>query len=70
MIACIHACLLQPCDVFVDTTGVGFAYPVVKLAMGIKVFSYTHYPTVSQDMLNTVQKGEIQFNNKVSGHIA
>jgi len=40
-----------PCDVFVDTVGVGFAYPLVKMLFGVKVVSYTHYPTISHDML-------------------
>jgi len=40
-----------PCDVFIDTVGVGFAYPIVKILFGVKVASYTHYPAISYDML-------------------
>jgi hypothetical protein len=31
--------------------GVGFGYPFVKLLFGIKIYSYTHYPIVSLDMV-------------------
>ena len=53
-----------PCDLFVDTIGVGFAYPLVKLLFGCKVVSYTHYPTISSDMLKQIDTN--QFNNKVA----
>ncbi len=39
---------------FVDTTGWAFTYPLAKLA-GARVAAYTHYPTVSADMLQRVQ---------------
>ena len=48
---CFEALTAFPCDVFVDTVGVGFAYPMIKLVFGVKVVSYTHYPTISTDML-------------------
>ena len=43
-----------PCDVFIDTIGVGFAYPLVKLLFGCSVLSYTHYPTISSDMVSQI----------------
>lgn len=48
---CFEALTTHPCDIFVDTVGVGFAYAMVKLVFGVKVVSYTHYPTISYDML-------------------
>ena len=48
---CAEALSKMPCDVFVDTIGVGFAYPLVQVLFGCKVVSYTHYPTISSDML-------------------
>ena len=51
----IHAVGIQPCDVFVDSMGVGFGYPFVKLMFGTKIYSYTHYPTLSTDMVNDVK---------------
>jgi alpha-1,2-mannosyltransferase len=54
----------SPCDVFVDTMGVGFSFPFLKTFFGLKVYSYTHYPFISRDMINTVQSGKEQYNNK------
>lgn len=56
----------MPCDIFVDTMGVGFGYPFIKILFGAKIYSYTHYPIVSNDMLKTVSSGTVQFNNKAS----
>lgn len=55
--------MLCPCDIFIDTMGVGYAYPFVKLFFGVKVYSYTHYPLVSYDMMRDVVSGKAQFNN-------
>ena len=43
--------------------GVGYAYPFVKLFFGTKIYSYTHYPLVSYDMMRDVIQGVAQFNN-------
>jgi len=37
--------------------GVGFGYPFVRVLGGVKIYSYTHYPIVSDDMLSVVQSG-------------
>ena len=42
----------NPTDLVIDTIGVGFAYPLVKIVFGLKCISYTHYPTISTDMLS------------------
>lgn len=60
-------CLLPCCDasllqVFVDTTGWAFAYPLAKLA-GCRVACYTHYPTVSTNMLGRVWSQQAMYNN-------
>jgi len=57
MKAVYHALALQPCDIFVDTYGVAFAYPLIKALFPTKIYSYTHYPTVQEDMLKTVAEG-------------
>jgi len=59
---CVEALAKVPCDVFIDTIGVGFAYPLVKILFGCKVVSYTHYPTISSDMLSQIDVN--QFNNQ------
>lgn len=61
---CFEAMVTCPCDVFIDTMGVGYAYPVVKLFFGPKIYSYTHYPLVSYDMMRDVVNGVQQFNNR------
>jgi len=53
---CAEACRSVPCDVFVDTIGVGAAYPLVSFVFGIRVLSYTHYPTISSDMVDQVDQ--------------
>eukprot|EP00891_Asterochloris_glomerata_P007701 jgi/Astpho2/7701/Aster-02580 len=58
-------------EVFVETTGWAFAYPLVWLA-GCRVASYTHYPTVSTNMLQRVIARTAAFNNdaQVAGSLA
>ncbi|ORY76869.1 hypothetical protein BCR35DRAFT_325608 [Leucosporidium creatinivorum] len=41
-------------DVWIDTMGYAFAYPVIKTLCRVPVGSYTHYPTISTDMLRRV----------------
>ncbi len=43
---CFSALTIAPCDIFIDSMGVGFAYPVVKMFFYIKVVTYTHYPFI------------------------
>lgn len=49
-------------QVFIDTTGWAFVYPLAKIA-GSKVACYTHYPTVSMDMLGRVWSRQAHYNN-------
>lgn len=62
--ACVHCMHIMPCDIFIDTMGVGFGYPFIKVLYGVKLYSYTHYPIVSTDMVKTVENNEAQFNNR------
>lgn len=57
----------QP-DIFMDTMGYAFTYPIFKLIGKAKVSSYTHYPTISTDMLRRVANRTTSYNNK--GHVA
>ena len=54
-----------------DTMVYAFTYPVFNLIGGSKVFSYTHYPTISTDMLNRVVERRSLYNNneKVSSSV-
>ncbi len=52
-------------DIWVDTTGWAFGYPLLKLLKRrTKVVAYVHYPTVSSDMLIRVRKREASYNNR------
>lgn len=61
---------LRACNptVFVDTMGYAFSYPLASVLFGCRVACYTHYPTISTDMLLTVKEGRASFNN--SAHIS
>ncbi|GMH32635.1 hypothetical protein BSKO_00469 [Bryopsis sp. KO-2023] len=49
-------------EVFVDTSGWAFCYPLVWLA-GARVACYVHYPTISVDMLSRIWGGAALYNN-------
>ncbi|GAA5867497.1 hypothetical protein JCM8547_007526 [Rhodosporidiobolus lusitaniae] len=43
-------------DYWIDTMGYAFAYPLIKyLCPGVPMGSYTHYPTISTDMLRRIR---------------
>lgn len=51
-------------DIFIDTMGYSFTFPLFKFLSGSKVACYVHYPTISTDMLNVVSQGVTSFNNR------
>jgi len=53
-------------DVFVDTIGAAWAYPFIRFFCGesTKIVSYVHYPMISSDMRERVQKGSLMYNNR------
>ncbi|XP_015171322.1 PREDICTED: GDP-Man:Man(3)GlcNAc(2)-PP-Dol alpha-1,2-mannosyltransferase [Polistes dominula] len=51
-------------DIYIDTMGYAFTYPLFKYIGGCKVGSYTHYPTISTDMLRHVYRRVISHNNR------
>lgn len=50
-------------DIFCDTTGAAFAYPLVRLLTGASIVAYVHYPTISTDMINRVRELRPSYNN-------
>nr|CAG4651882.1 EOG090X07J8 [Triops cancriformis] len=50
-------------DVYIDTMGYAFSYPMFKYLGGSKVGCYVHYPTISTDMLNRVSQQSLSYNN-------
>lgn len=49
----------------IDTMGYAFTYPLVRLLAGsdIAIGAYTHYPTVSNDMVKRVREGSFGVEN-------
>ncbi|KAK6163423.1 hypothetical protein DH2020_000287 [Rehmannia glutinosa] len=54
-------CTFTPLYYF-DTSGYAFTYPVARI-FGCKVICYTHYPTISLDMLTRVHARSSMYNN-------
>ncbi|KAG2225030.1 hypothetical protein INT45_003230 [Circinella minor] len=50
-------------DIYFDTMGYAFTYPVVHYLTHVKIATYTHYPTISSDMLQRVYERRRQYNN-------
>ena len=50
-------------DVWVDTTGCAFTYPVAALIGRCRIAAYVHYPTISTDMLSMVREQRPSYNN-------
>lgn len=57
-------CKFTPLYYF-DTSGYAFTYPVARL-FGCKVICYTHYPTISLDMISRVRDRSSMYNNDTS----
>ncbi|KAH8826769.1 mannosyltransferase [Flagelloscypha sp. PMI_526] len=53
-------------DLFIDSMGYAFTYHVVELLARIPVVAYTHYPTISTDMLNRVKERKVWHTNSGS----
>ncbi|XP_044948047.1 GDP-Man:Man(3)GlcNAc(2)-PP-Dol alpha-1,2-mannosyltransferase isoform X1 [Hordeum vulgare subsp. vulgare] len=55
---------------YFDTSGYAFTYPLAWL-FGCKVLCYTHYPTISSDMVERVKQRNSMYNNNslISGSI-
>ncbi|GAA5940523.1 alpha-1,2-mannosyltransferase ALG11 [Sporobolomyces koalae] len=50
-------------EVWIDSMGYAFTYPLVKYVCRIPVASYTHYPTISTDMLDRVRTRQAGHTN-------
>ncbi|XP_026419033.1 GDP-Man:Man(3)GlcNAc(2)-PP-Dol alpha-1,2-mannosyltransferase-like [Papaver somniferum] len=48
--------------VYIDTSGYAFTYPLARV-FGCKVLCYTHYPTISSDMVSRVRQRDPMYNN-------
>nr|CAB3221172.1 GDP-Man:Man(3)GlcNAc(2)-PP-Dol alpha-1,2-mannosyltransferase-like [Phallusia mammillata] len=60
----LEALFKFPPDVYLDTMGYAFTFPVFKYLGGCKIGCYVHYPTISTDMLGIVKDRTNAFNNR------
>jgi alpha-1,2-mannosyltransferase len=51
-------------DVYFETTGYAFTYPLFHYLAQIPICCYTHYPTISTDMLERVNQQNASYNNR------
>ena len=51
-------------DLYIDTMGYGFTYPIFKFLADCQIAAYTHYPIISTDMIDTVNSNAATFNNR------
>ena len=60
-----------PPQFYFDTSGYAFTYPLARL-FGCNVISYTHYPTISSDMVGRVKQRSSMYNNnsRIAGRYA
>ncbi|KAF9597992.1 hypothetical protein IFM89_023477 [Coptis chinensis] len=47
---------------YFDTSGYAFTYPLARI-FGYKVICYTHYPTISTNMVSRVWRRSLLYNN-------
>jgi len=65
---CVAECVARcPPEVFIDTMGAPFGYPVAALLAGATVATYTHYPVITEEMTRVVASRRAAHNNAVSG---
>lgn len=53
-----------PPDIFIDTMGYSFTFPVFRFLACSRIGCYVHYPVISTDMLRKVQFRQASHNNK------
>ncbi|XP_078050641.1 ALG11 alpha-1,2-mannosyltransferase isoform X1 [Augochlora pura] len=51
-------------DIYIDTMGYAFTYPLFRYIGGCRIATYTHYPTISTDMLRHIYRRVISHNNR------
>ncbi|MBW0534617.1 hypothetical protein O181_074332 [Austropuccinia psidii MF-1] len=50
-------------DIYLDTMGYAFTFPVFRLLSNTPIGAYVHYPTISNDMLQRVSRRDSAHNN-------
>ncbi|XP_049941713.1 GDP-Man:Man(3)GlcNAc(2)-PP-Dol alpha-1,2-mannosyltransferase [Schistocerca serialis cubense] len=60
----LEAILTYVPDIYIDTTGHAFTYPLFRYVGGCRVGCYTHYPVITSDMLRRVSTRTVAYNNR------
>lgn len=63
---CIECMYTFVPDIYCDTIGAAFTYPIVRFICGCSVIAYVHYPMISSDMLQLVREKRPMYNNRSS----
>ena len=63
MVVGIECFLKLTPDIYIDTTGASFTYPLAKIICMSKTIAYVHYPIISSDMLKKVRDQRPSYNN-------
>jgi alpha-1,2-mannosyltransferase len=63
MVLGAEALLRCPCGYYVDSMGYAFTYPIARYLVGARVACYTHYPTISSEMIEMVSSRKAAHNN-------
>ncbi|PLW09538.1 hypothetical protein PCANC_20839 [Puccinia coronata f. sp. avenae] len=53
-------------DIYIDTMGYAFTFPVFRLLTDVPIGAYVHYPTISTDMLARVSRRSAAHNNSAT----
>ncbi|GIX77666.1 GDP-Man:Man(3)GlcNAc(2)-PP-Dol alpha-1,2-mannosyltransferase [Caerostris darwini] len=60
----IEAILKYVPDIYIDTMGYAWTFPIFKYLGSCSVIAYVHFPTISTDMLKNVQTRTVAVNNR------
>lgn len=61
----LEAALKYVPDIYIDTMGYAWTYPIFRLLCSCRVGAYVHYPTISTDMLSSVSEQKVAVNNRI-----
>lgn len=51
-------------DIYIDSMGYAFTFPIFHYLASVPVLAYVHYPTISTDMLEQVRERRPTYNNR------
>ncbi|KAG8194103.1 hypothetical protein JTE90_003044 [Oedothorax gibbosus] len=51
-------------DIYIDTMGYAFTFPIFRFFGSSRICAYVHFPTISTDMLKVVKNRQVGVNNR------